>query len=271
MFFQDLSEYFPAGDGGGPFEAARERAQAELSGVGPRASLPGAGVGVLGEKLVHLTLKYYIEPLEICHEIPVGGFVADIKNAGGVVEIQTGGLSSMRRKLCLFMDLCPVTVVYPAVMRKYISWIDPGTGECSKPRKAPKESGASDALKELYGLRDMLGSGGGRLTVRVMFLDAVEYRTPSKNGGHGRGSRRAERFPLRLRGEVTLKGPRDYRALTPEGLTENFTIAEYAKAAGISKFAASLCAGTLTAAGAIARTGKKGRAFAYSILGQAVL
>ena len=265
MFFQDLSEYFPIGaaaDGGGAFEAARERACAELSGLGPRASLPGAGVGVLGEKLVHLTLKYYIEPLEICHEIPVGGFVADIKNAGGVVEIQTGGLSSMRRKLCFFMDLCPVTVVYPAVMRKYISWIDPVTGACSKPRKTPRENGASGALKELYGLRDLLGDR--RLTVRVMFIDAVEYRTPSKGGGHGRGSRRAERFPLCLRGEVTLNGPRDLLALTPEGLPENFTAAEYAKAAGISKFAASLCVGTLTAAGAAERTGKKGRAFVYA-------
>ncbi|MCL2084362.1 MAG: hypothetical protein FWH06_03775 [Oscillospiraceae bacterium] len=243
-----------ASESGGAFAEARGRAEACLSRGGR------SGIGLMGEKLVHLTLKYYIEPLEICHEVPVGGYVADIKNAAGVIEIQTGGLSSMKRKLGFFLDFCPVTVVYPAVAGKYISWIDPATGECSEPRKSPKEAGSAAALRELYGLRDMLG----RLTVRVVLLDVAEYRMPSPRGGRGRGSRRAERYPLRLRGDIILKQPRDYLALMPEGLSEGgFTAAGYARAAGLSGFGASLALGTLRAAGAVTRPGKEGRAFVY--------
>ena len=51
------------------------------------------GIGTQSERLVHSTLKYYLEPDDSCHEIPIGSYVADIfqKETGQIIEIQTKG------------------------------------------------------------------------------------------------------------------------------------------------------------------------------------
>ena len=37
-----------------------------------------SGIGTLGEKTLHAVIKHYLEPDERCHEIRVGGYIADI-------------------------------------------------------------------------------------------------------------------------------------------------------------------------------------------------
>lgn len=71
------------------------------------------GIGTLGERTLHMVLKRYFEPDESLHEIRVGGFVADIVRPNGIIEIQTRDFSKLRRKLAAFLELGPVTVVYP--------------------------------------------------------------------------------------------------------------------------------------------------------------
>ena len=50
-----------------------------------------------------LILKLAEEPCEACHEIKVKGSVADIKNADGIVEIQTRAFERLLPKLKKFL------------------------------------------------------------------------------------------------------------------------------------------------------------------------
>ena len=54
------------------------------------------GIGTLGEKSLHLALKYYFAPDPETHERQVGGFVADAVTEAGIIEVQTRGLSRLK-------------------------------------------------------------------------------------------------------------------------------------------------------------------------------
>ena len=82
------------------------------------------GIGTLGEKSLHLTLKYYFAPDPDSHEQTVGGFIADVVTEDGIYEIQTRGLSRLKPKLDAFLPCCPVTVVHPVVTEKYLCSVE---------------------------------------------------------------------------------------------------------------------------------------------------
>ena len=123
---------------------------------------PREGIGRMGEKSVHAVLKYALEPHEENHEIPLGGYVADICGESGVVEIQTRELWRLKDKLAAFLEYCPVTVVHPIYTTEWIVRLDPETGEVSR-RKSPRKQTPFDVLGELAPLREFLSSSRFRL------------------------------------------------------------------------------------------------------------
>ena len=76
------------------------------------------GIGTLGEKAIHKTLKLYYEPDESKHEIEVLGSVADVLSENGIIEVQSSNFKYLVPKLEKFLPQYPVTVVYPIVARK---------------------------------------------------------------------------------------------------------------------------------------------------------
>ena len=104
------------------------------------------GIGTLGEKRLHRVLKTYFEPRAACREQPFAGYVADILNEEGVTEVQTRNYGALRKKLDAFLPLGPVRVVCPLPARKWISWVDPATGEISARRPSPKHGAPIDAF-----------------------------------------------------------------------------------------------------------------------------
>ena len=60
------------------------------------------GIGTLGEKSLHAVLKRYYQPDESLHERKVGRMTVDaVLSDGSLLEIQTRGFSSLRKKLPL--------------------------------------------------------------------------------------------------------------------------------------------------------------------------
>lgn len=216
------------------------------------------GIGTLGEKTLHAVLKYYIEPDPFFHEVSVGGRVADIYNEDGITEIQTRSLERLIKKLPSLLEKAKVTVVFPIPYRKWISWIDPATGELSKRRRSPKTGRLFDALYELGKLKKFIREEG--FSVKIMLIDTEEHRNLDGWGNGGkRGSSRNERFPLRLESETDLKCPEDYRVFLPEDLASPFTIKEYEKAAKVSYRSAVSGVAILREAGIVSLCGKRGR------------
>lgn len=222
----------------------------------------GRGVGTLGEKTLHAVLKSYFEPDVTCHEIKVGGFVADIINDGGVIEIQTRSFDRLRKKLAKFLELVPVTVVCPVVREKQIIWLDPETGETSDRRKSPKTGKYPDALREICRIHDFLGHEN--LTLCILLLDVEEYRMlDGWDKQKKKGSTRYERIPVSLVEELYLKEKGDYAALIPPSLPRTFTAADFRRAVRFGGMSASFALKLLCELGLCEKTGQRGRAYIY--------
>jgi len=224
-----------------------------------------AGIGTYKEKTLHAVLKRYIEPNDAFQEVAVGSFVADICNENGIIEIQTRDFNNLRKKLDFFLKEHIVTIVFPVPATKWLQWVDPETGETTKQRKSPKTGNPCQAFHELYKIKPYLTHPNLRL--RLMLLDMREYRY--LNGwsrDKKKGSTRCERIPVALKDELQIDSPAEYRKLIPDTLQGGFTSADFAKAAGLSRHAASTALNVLNFVGAVERAGKKGKSYLYHIL-----
>ena len=189
------------------------------------------GIGILSEKTLHATLKLWLDDDPTHHEVPLPqGSVADIFDGERITEIQTANFSVFRKKLEKLLDTYPVTVVHPLVRVKWVSWINPETGEITNPRRSGRKGSFTDAGKQLIYILPLLAHPN--LTVRLVMLDVEEQRLLDGWGNGGkRGSHRAERLPLALGEQIVLHDAADYAALLPPDLPVPFTAAQFGKAA----------------------------------------
>ena len=225
-----------------------------------------AGIGTQSEKLVHQTLKYFLEPDESCHEVKIGSYTADIfqRETGRIFEIQTRGFDRLRGKLSVFLQEYPVTLVYPCTAVKYLNWIDPETGEVGKRHKSPRRGRPSDALPEIYRLMDLWEHPN--LEILVLMIDMEEFRLRDGYGKDNKhGSHRFERIPLAVDRWVRLKETKDYIGLLPDALPEVFDRQTLMKALKLGGMKGSYAVTMLERAGAIERVGMKDRRIQYRI------
>ncbi len=224
--------------------------------------LSAGGIGTLGEKLVHATLKCWLDEDTSHHEIPLpSGHVADIFDGERVTEVQTAGFSAFRAKLEALLAHYPVTVVHPLVREKRIGWVDPATGEVTPLRRSSRRGSFADAGRELVFLLPLLSHPN--LTVRLVLLDVEEHRLLDGWGNGGkRGAHRLQRFPLALGEIAELACPADYAALLPTGLTLPCTSTEFGKAARLKGRALSGALKVLLKTGVLMRE-KQGRGYVY--------
>lgn len=223
-----------------------------------------AGVGTLGERHLHAFLKSYFEPDTDYHEVAIGKYTADICRDMSIIEIQTRSLDKLRGKLEYYlMEGYSVNVVHPITHQKWLSWIDPETGETSPKRKSGKKGSYFDALWELYKIKYFLD--WDRLKITLMLIDMEEYRNLDGYGPkRKRRATRNNRVPVKLCGIEELHSPDDYRRLfLPDSLGERFTSADYAMAAGIGRKGVFTPISILKYMGVIQADGKSGRLNCY--------
>ncbi len=224
--------------------------------------LQQGGIGTLGEKALHATIKHYLEVDPDCHEQKIGRYFADVQIGQQIYEIQTRQFDKLRVKLAAFLQDYSVTIVFPIPARKWVLWIDPSTGEISKPRLSPKRGSPYDAFYELYKIKHWLMNP--RFSLRLMMIDMEEYKL--LNGwsrDKKRGSTRHDRLPVRLNEEYDFNAPDDYGQLIPKSLSEEFTSADLAQAASIPVTRARLALNVLCGIGQIEAVGRKGRLKLY--------
>ncbi len=216
------------------------------------------GIGTLHERTLHLVLKYYFAPDPACHERPLGGFVADAVTEEGVFEIQTRNLSRLKEKLQAFLPLCPVTVVHPICAPRWILWVDEN-GVVQSKRKSPKKETVYTALRELYGLRDLLDHPN--LRIAICETEVELYRCMN---GYGKQKKvhgeHIDRVPIALHHVHLLESPVDYVRLLPEKLPAQFTAASLAAACAISTEDARFLINLLQRFSMVQRIGTENRA-----------
>ena len=203
-----------------------ERFEKALSAVLCRESSTNNGIGTLSEKSMHAVLKHYFEPDTACHEVSVGGFVADIVGENGIIEIQTRSLYGMNKKLDAFLQCCNVTVVYPIVNTKKIIWTESQTGEVKITRVGGRKKNIFDALHEIYHVRKYIGNP--RFSICLVLLEADDYRI-QKNKSKSRRHCICDRVPTKIVDEIYLNSVSDYLMFLPNGLPSEFTTADVSK------------------------------------------
>lgn len=218
----------------------------------------GEGIGRLGEKLVHASLKLFYEPNEEFHEIKVGSFVADIARDGRIIEIQTGSFTPLKRKLEAFLPFYDVTVVHPVAKSKLVIWIDQ-EGSFSKPVKSPKRADIFGAFSKIVSILPYLESD--RLTVILLLLDVEEYRVLHPKY-EKRRAMKYETVPTAYAGEIVLRTPSDYASLLPDTLGESFTSKEFSKLCKVRGRALWASLKVLTSLGVLFRE-REGREYRY--------
>ncbi|MBE6599564.1 MAG: hypothetical protein E7638_08995 [Ruminococcaceae bacterium] len=220
-------------------------------------------IGTYKEKKLHIIMKRYFEPDLDYHEVPFEGFIADIKRGDSITEIETSGFSGLGAKLEAYLPTCRVNLVYPIPHIKYVSWIEPETGNISGKRRSPKKKGVYDALFEM--VRILPHVSNPNLTVTAVLLNVDDYRMlDGWSRDRKKGSHRYERIPTDICEIVEFKTNADFAEYIPHELPEEFTTAEFAKACGVGVRYMYGIIKVLESRGLIRQMGKRGRAKFYS-------
>ena len=219
-------------------------------------------IGTLGEKTLHAVIKHYFEPDKSKHEIKVDGFVIDIVNDTGLIEIQTRAFNSMRNKLTILLENHPVLLVYPLPGTKWLYWIDKQTGEITKKRKSPKVGQVYDAIPELYKIRLLLNHPNLRLC--IILVDLEEYRClDGWSNDKKKGSTRYNRIPIDIVEEIYIHNTCDFHTLIPEPMGKQFTSKDYKAVAKVNMRTAQTALNILNYVNAVERVGKQGNLYIY--------
>ncbi len=224
------------------------------------------GIGTLGEKRLHAVIKRFVCPNEDYHEVGVLGtrYVADVRMGNDIYEVQTGAFYPMRKKIDHYLGNtdCTVTVIHPMAAQKWVTWLDPQSGETSPRTRSPKHESAMELLPELYALLPHLGNT--RLRFRLLFLEVEDFRLlDGWSRDRKRGSNRYERVPLDLLGIMDLSSAEDFRNLLPKTLPSPFTVKDFSRVTGLRGRRAYSAVHALEAMGVISSTEPIGRAMAF--------
>jgi hypothetical protein len=147
---------------------------------------------------------------------------------------------------------------------KWLSWINPETGETGGRRKSPRHFTIYDSFFELYKIKSYLKNPN--LTIKLVLMDVEEYKLLNGwDNSKKRGAWRYDRIPVGIREIVVLEQPEDYMQFVPYELEDGFTSKDFARVCRINKSTAGLALNILNYMGMVKRTGKQGNSYIYEV------
>jgi hypothetical protein len=196
-------------------------------------------------------------------ETPVDGFVIDVVAPEELIEIQTSGFASARRKLEHLVERHRVVLVHPMPVEKWLIVVDAG-GAIVRRRRSPRRAQPLDLFDELVSIPALLTDASFR--IELLLTSEEEIRGPVPDGARYRRPRAWWRLDRRLVDVVEVRRidePSDLLGLLPAGLPETFTTADIVVASGRSRRLAMRAVYCLERCGVIDRVGRRGRFVAY--------
>lgn len=190
-------------------------------------------------------------------EVPLEGFVIDIRRPDLLVEIQTSSFGSMGRKFDRLLAEHRMLLVHPIAVETYLQ--RPGR----KPRKSPKRGSIFDIFEELVSIPTLLDHPNLMLDVVLVSVTKVQQVDPRAR--RGRGGFRTIECQLREVLEVRrFAGTDDLAELLPAGLPPEFTTADIATGAQVSRDVAQRMAFCFRALDVINEVGRTKAGICYS-------
>lgn len=190
-------------------------------------------------------------------EVPLDGFVIDIRRADLLVEIQTTSFGSMGKKLDHLLNDYRMLLVHPIAVDTYLQ--RPG----KKPRKSPKRGSMFTLFEELVSIPTLLDHPN--LTLDVALVSVTKVQEPAPRSRRGRGGFRTTDRQLREVLEVRrFRDTEDLTELLPDNLPPTFTTTDIANGAQVSRTVAQQMAFCFRALGVIAQVGRTKVGIHYS-------
>ena len=225
---------------------------------------PNPHVGTLTEGPLHAALKRRYAGPDGRVEQPVDGYVVDVVLGDELVEIQTGGFSSMKRKVAALLAAGHrLRIVHPVPVERVLVKVD-GDGVVTR-RTSPKRCSAVDVFAELVSFPHLVHDPGLVLEVVLVRDEEVRRWDPDNASWRRRGWVTEERRLVEVVGTVVLDTPASLVALLPAGLPDPFTTADLATALGRRRRLAQQAAYCLREAGLLEVVGRDGNAYAYAL------
>ena len=221
-------------------------------------------IGTLRETPLHASLKEWCAEPGDRFEVKVDRYVIDVVRDDLLIEIQTRGFSSMKKKLTRLLDLgYRVRIIHPIPASKTIVRLGED-GEILGRRKSPKRGSALDVFGELVSIPAL--AADPKLEIVLVLTAEDEYRKREENRAWRRhGWVVQERRLVEVLDVVDLADPADLIQLLPADLAEPFTTADLAAAAGCPRRVAQQAAYCLRHMGAAEVVGKEGNAISYRL------
>jgi hypothetical protein len=221
-------------------------------------------IGTLREKPLHASLKqWYALPGDRV-ECPVDGFVVDLVRGELLIEIQTSGFSSMKRKVLSLLDAGHrVRIVHPIPVDRWIVKVD-DDGMILGRRRSPRHGEPSDVFSELVSFPGSIAHTG--LEVEVVMTIEEQYRAHMPDRAWRRkGWTVLERRLVEVVDTFLLTGPDDLVELLPSGLPDEFTTTDLAALLGRPKRTGQQVAYCLRTLGVVVAVGKVGNSVLYQL------
>ena len=215
-------------------------------------------IGTLNEGSLHAALKadYALPGDEF--EVPLDGFVIDIRRPGLLIEIQTGSFAAMGNKLDRLLGEHRMLLVYPIAVETYLEKPE------AKPRKSPTRGSIYDLFEELVSIPTLLDHPNLSLEVALVSVSKVQVPDTSVRRGRG-GFRTTDRVLREIIERRRFDQSVDLLELVPDDLPATFTTADLARHAGVDRDVAQRMAYCLRPLGLFHERGRTKAGIEYSL------
>jgi len=221
------------------------------------------GIGTLGEKSLHASLKLWLSEPGDAFEVRVKGYCVDILRGDTIIEIQTGQFRVMKKKLGVLLDDHPVRLVYPVAGERWLTRVSED-GEVLSRRRSPKRGTVLQVFDELLSFPHLLSHPN--FTLEVIIVCDEEHRCDD-----GKGSWRRKRVSildrklLHVLDHHIYRTPSDLAAILPVSLLQPFSAKDVAKELATPLRTARKTLYCLKRMGALTQVGKQGNTLLYSL------
>ena len=219
-------------------------------------------VGTMREKPLHAALKLWCAEPGDRFEVPVDGFVIDVVRDDLLIEVQTKGFSSMKRKLGRLLDAGHrVRIVHPIPIEKVIVKVGEH-GDVISRRRSPRKGAPTDVFGELVSFPTLIDEPGLDLEL-VMVREEEIRRHHEGKAWRRKGWVIEERHLVEVADTMILRSSADLVDLLPSDLPDVFTTADLSASLGRPRRIAQQMTYCLRTTGAIRQVGKRANAIEY--------
>ncbi len=220
-------------------------------------------IGVLNEKPLHAALKQWIARPGDRFEVSVDGFVVDIVRGDLLIEVQTKGFASIKRKMHALTAAHAVRLVYPIAREKWIvRTVKKGCRTLGR-RRSPSRGALDRVFEELVSFPALMAHPNFSLEVLFVHEEEVRYRDSSRRWRRGEWVTKERRL-LDVVDRLVFDGPEDLRKRILPDLEEPWSTADLSAATGRPRWLSQKIVYCLRESGAIRVVGKKGNSLLYA-------